>query len=124
MKLFIESASLEAVEDALDVGAVDGVVLGAAASRQAAKALRGLVDKLVDLAVGPIVIEVAVGTVEEMLSRGREMAGLGDEIVLGLPFTREGLEVCRTCFDEGLATLDYSADQDLLSESSYPNGRR
>lgn len=104
MKLFIESASHEAVEDALDIGAADGVVIGSSASGQSAKALRTLIDGLLDLAVGPIVIEVPPADVETGLARARELAAMGDEVVCGLSLTRDGLEVCRTCFDEGIAT--------------------
>ncbi|PKN55740.1 MAG: hypothetical protein CVU56_20005 [Deltaproteobacteria bacterium HGW-Deltaproteobacteria-14] len=104
MKLFIESASHEAVADVVDVGVVDGVVLGPSASRQGAKGLRAIVDALLDLAVGPVVIEVEASEVEASLVRARELAAMGDEVVCGVALSREGLEVCRTCFDEGIAT--------------------
>lgn len=118
VKLFIESASHEAVEDAIDVGVADGVVLGSSASRQGAKSLRAIVDSLLDLAVGPVVIEVAASDVEASLARARELAAMGDEVVCSVALSREGLEVCRVCFDEGIATCIgpcISAAQALLA---------
>lgn len=104
MKLFIESASVEATEEALDIGAVDGVVLGRRASAEPLAALRALADELFDLAVGPVIIDVPMRSVDAALERARELAAFGDEVACRLPVTRDGLTVCRACFDEGIAT--------------------
>jgi len=104
VKLFVESASLEAVEDALDIGAVDGVVLGASASAQGKSALAALAAAFFDLAIGPVVVDLRVRDVDAALARARELAAMGDEIAVRLPASRDGLTVCRACFDEGIAT--------------------
>ena len=104
MKLFIESASLEAVEDAADIGACDGVIVGAEASRQGPKGLKKLVEALIALEVGPIVVAVSSGEAEAMITTARALGGLGEEVVAALPLDRDGLSAAAVCFDEGIAT--------------------
>lgn len=104
VKFFIESADVDAIEDLLDAGLCDGVVLNLGAASESPKALRTLVERLFELAVGPVIVPVAGGSSEAMLARARALGALGDDLVVSLPFTRDGLVACGVAFDEGIAT--------------------
>lgn len=105
MKFFIESADVETIEDLLDANLCDGVVLDLAAARDNPRALRTLVERLFELAVGPVIAPIDGGDSEAMLARARALGALGDDLVVALPFTRAGLVACGVAFDEGIATV-------------------
>jgi transaldolase len=53
-----------------------------------------------------------------MMKQARELAAYGDQVVVKLPLTKDGLKACKTCYDEGIATnvtLCFSASQALLA---------
>lgn len=104
MKVFMETASVEAVEDGLDVALCDGVVITSEAAEKVGKGLKKLVDGLVALEVGPIVVTATGRDAEALLAAARALGALGDDLVAALPLDREGLTAAAVCFDEGIAT--------------------
>lgn len=120
MKIFLDTADLDEIRRAAEAGLIDGITtnpslmaksLGEGDPRAHFAAICELVD-------GPISAEVVATDAEGMITQGRELAGLHENIVVKLPVTEAGLRACRALTGEGIATnltLCFSTVQALLA---------
>jgi transaldolase len=118
MKFFLDTANVTEIKDALAMGMCDGLTTNPSLVAQTGRPFRPLVEEILELVKGPVSLEVTTHAYDEMLSQARELAALGDNVVVKLPLTREGLRACRTCYEEGIAvnlTLCFSPSQALLA---------
>ena len=119
MKFFIDTANLDEIKEANELGLIDGVT-----TNPSLVAKEGNVDfkehlkKICDLVKGDISAEVTALDTEGMLKEGRELAKVADNIVIKVPLTLDGLKACRTFRADGTkvnVTLCFSAAQALLA---------
>jgi transaldolase len=118
MKFFIDSANVDDIREAISLGLCDGVTTNPSLVARTGRPFAAVINDLVALVPGPLSLEVTALDYAGMMSQARELAGYGDQVVVKLPLTREGLKACKTCFDEGIATnvtLCFSAGQALLA---------
>jgi transaldolase len=120
MKIFLDTADLDEIRRAADAGLIDGITTNPSLM---AKALgdgdpREHFQRICDLVDGPISAEVVALDAEGMVTQGRELAALHENIVVKLPITEDGLRACRTLTSEGIdtnLTLCFSTAQALLA---------
>jgi len=120
MKIFLDTADLDEIRRAADAGLIDGITTNPSLM---AKALgdgdpREHFRKICDLVDGPISAEVVALDAEGMVTQGRELAALHENIVVKLPITEDGLRACRKLTSEGIdtnLTLCFSTAQALLA---------
>ncbi|CAN5728749.1 fructose-6-phosphate aldolase [soil metagenome] len=120
MKIFLDTADLDEIRRAADAGLIDGITTNPSLM---AKALgdgdpREHFSKICALVDGPISAEVVALDAEGMVTQGRELAALHENIVVKLPITEDGLRACRTLTGEGIdtnLTLCFSTAQALLA---------
>jgi len=119
MKFFIDTANLDEIREANELGLIDGVT-----TNPSLVAKEGNVDfkehlkKICDMVKGDISAEVTALDVEGMLREGREYAKVAPNVVVKCPLTLEGLKATRTLTAEGTGvnmTLCFSASQALLA---------
>ena len=119
MKFFIDTANLDEIKQANELGLIDGVT-----TNPSLVAKEGNVDfkehlkKICDIVKGDISAEVTALDTEGMLKEGRELAKVADNVVIKVPLTLEGLKACRTFRAEGTkvnVTLCFSEAQALLA---------
>jgi transaldolase len=118
MKFFIDSANVDDIREAIALGLCDGVTTNPSLVAKTGRPFAAVIKDLVALVPGPLSLEVTALDYAGMMSQARELAGYGDQVVVKLPLTRDGLKACKTCFDEGIATnvtLCFSAGQALLA---------
>ncbi len=118
MQFFIDSADIGQIRDAIAMGMCDGVTTNPSLVAKTGKTFQAVIDEIVDTVKGPVSLEVTTNAYDEMIVQARELAAFGDNVVVKLPLTREGLRACRTCFEEGIATnvtLCFSPTQALLA---------
>lgn len=118
MKFFIDSANIDDIREAIAMGMCDGVTTNPSLVAKTGKSFATVIDEIVHTVDGPVSLEVTTLTYDEMMAQARELAGFGDNVVVKLPLTKEGLKACRTCFNEGIATnvtLCFSPSQALLA---------
>jgi transaldolase len=118
MKFFIDSANVDDIREALALGLCDGVTTNPSLVAKTGRPFGDVIRDLVALVPGPLSLEVTALDYDGMMKQARELAGYGDQVVVKLPLTREGLKACKTCFDEGIATnvtLCFTASQALLA---------
>lgn len=119
MKFFIDTANLDEIREANELGLIDGVT-----TNPSLVAKEGDVDfkehlaKICAMVKGDISAEVTALDTEGMLSEGRDLAKVAANVVIKVPLTLDGLKACRTFRAEGTkvnVTLCFSAAQALLA---------
>ena len=121
MKFFIDTAKVEDIREANDMGVICGVTTKPVSDRQRRKRLqRGESKEITTIVDGPISGEVKATTTdaEGMIREGREIAAIHPNMVVKIPMTTEGLKAVKVLSSEGIktnVTLIFSANQALLA---------
>ncbi|HMS43061.1 MAG TPA: fructose-6-phosphate aldolase [Pyrinomonadaceae bacterium] len=119
MKFFIDTANLDEIREANELGLIDGVT-----TNPSLVAKEGNVDfnehiaKICELVKGDVSAEVTALDTEGMLREGRELAKIASNVVIKCPLTLDGLKATRIFREEGTkvnVTLCFSATQALLA---------
>lgn len=119
MKIFLDTAKIEEIRRAKEWGLLDGVTTNPTLLAQTGKPWREAVLEIIrEVPDKPISIEVIDTTWEGMIREARELAKMGDNVVIKIPFTQEGLKAIRVLSQEGIktnVTLIFSPLQALVA---------
>ena len=122
MKFFIDTANLDQIRDAQNLGVLDGVTTNP--SLMAKEGITGRENILkhyvaiCNIVDGDVSAEVIATDYDGMVKEGEELAGLHDQIVVKLPMIKEGVKAAKYFSDKGIktnVTLVFSAGQALLA---------
>ncbi len=122
MKFFIDTANLDQIREAQDLGVLDGVTTNP--SLMAKEGITGRNNILqhykdiCDIVTGDVSAEVISTTYNEMVKEGEELADLHDQIVVKIPMIKEGIKAIKYFSDKGIrtnCTLVFSSGQALLA---------
>ena len=122
MKFFIDTANLEQIKEAQDMGILDGVTTNP--SLMAKEGITGhdnIMKHYVDICnivEGDVSAEVISTDFEGMVREGEALAELHDQIVIKLPMIKDGIKACKYFSDKGIktnVTLVFSPGQALLA---------
>jgi transaldolase len=118
MKFFIDTANIEEIKKAVDMGMVDGVTTNPSLIARENKPFQQIIKEICQVVDGPISAEVIALDAEGMVREGRELAGIHSNIVIKIPMTTEGLKAVKQLADEKIrtnVTLVFSASQALMA---------
>ena len=120
MELFIDTANIEEIRKANDMGVISGVTTNPSLIAKEGRDFRQVIQEIASIVDGPISGEVKATTVdaEGMIAEGREIAAIHPNMVVKIPMTAEGLKACKALTQEGIqtnVTLVFSANQALLA---------
>ena len=118
MKLFIDSGSVEEVEEIAAWGVLSGATTNPSLLAKAEGDPGDIVRRICELVDGPVSAEVVSDQAAGMVAEGRALAGLDDRVVVKVPFSSEGLAATRELASDGIPvnmTLVFSASQALLT---------
>jgi transaldolase len=118
MKFFIDTANIAEIKQAVSMGMVDGVTTNPSLIAREGRDFHEVIKEICGIVTGPVSAEVVSLAAPGMLAEGRELAKIGDNIVIKVPMTTEGLIAAKTFADEGIktnVTLVFSAAQALLA---------
>lgn len=119
MRIFLDTASLEEVQQGVRLGVVSGVTTNPTLlAKEKVSSFRDHIRRLCAIVDGPVSAEVLETTVEGMVREGREIATWAPNVVVKLPTTAAGLEGTTILSREGIAvnqTLCFSPNQALLA---------
>ncbi|AQX07143.1 MULTISPECIES: fructose-6-phosphate aldolase [Elizabethkingia] len=122
MKFFIDTANLEQIKEAQDLGILDGVTtnpsLMAKEGISGAEAIKQHYKTICEIVDGDISAEVLSTTYEEMIKEGEELAAIHPNIVVKIPMIKDGVKALKYFSDKGIktnCTLIFSAGQALLA---------
>lgn len=118
MKFFIDTANIDEIKKANELGMVDGVTTNPSLVSKEGREFKGLIKEICDIVDGPVSAEVLSVDSQGMISEARDLAKLADNIVVKIPLIEEGLKAVRTLSREGIkvnVTLCFSPVQALLA---------
>ena len=118
MKFFLDTANLEELRKGAAWGIVDGVTTNPTLIAREGTTTAEQINKICEIVDGDVSAEVISTTTDEMLSEGRQLAQMHDNVVVKLPLTRDGIKACSVLSGEGIrvnVTLCFSAGQALLA---------
>lgn len=120
MKFFIDTANVEDIKKANDMGVICGVTTNPSLIAKEGRDFNQVIAEIASIVDGPISGEVKATTTdaEGMIAEGREIAKIHKNMVVKIPMTIEGLKATKVLAVEGIkvnVTLIFSANQALLA---------
>jgi transaldolase len=120
MKFFIDTANVEDIKKANDMGVICGVTTNPSLIAKEGKNFNDVIKEITSIVDGPISGEVKATTIkaEDMIVEAREIAKIHKNMVVKIPMTVEGLKAVKILCKEGIktnVTLIFSANQALLA---------
>jgi transaldolase len=120
MKFFIDTAKVEDIKSANDMGIICGVTTNPSLIAKEGRDFVEVIKEITSIVDGPISGEVKATTLdaEGMIKEGREIAKIHPNMVVKIPMTVEGLKATKVLSSEGIktnVTLIFSAAQALLA---------
>jgi len=118
MKLFLDTANLDEIREAAELGLIDGVTTNPSLVAREGLSRDEVIAEICRLVNGPISAEVISTDVDGMIKEARELAKLHDNIVVKVPLTEAGLTTVHRLAPEGIGfnvTLCFSVAQALLA---------
>ncbi len=120
MKFFIDTAKVEDIKKANDMGVICGVTTNPSLIAKEGRVFEEVIAEIASIVDGPISGEVKATTVdaENMIKEGREIAAIHPNMVVKIPMTVEGLKAVKVLASEGIktnVTLVFTANQALLA---------
>ena len=120
MKLFIDTANVEDIRKANDMGVICGVTTNPSLIAKEGRDFNEVIKEITTIVDGPISGEVRATTTdaEGMIQEGREIAAIHPNMIVKIPMTVEGLKAVKVLAAEGIktnVTLIFTANQALLA---------
>ena len=120
MRFFIDTAKVEDIRKANDMGVICGVTTNPSLIAKEGRVFEEVIAEIASIVDGPISGEVKATTTdaEGMIKEGREIAAIHPNMVVKIPMTVEGLKACKVLSAEGIkvnVTLIFTANQALLA---------
>lgn len=120
MKLFIDTANVEDIRKANDMGVICGVTTNPSLIAKEGRDFNEVIREIAAIVDGPISGEVKATTTdaEGMIKEGREIAAIHPNMIVKIPMTVEGLKAVKVLSEEGIktnVTLIFTANQALLA---------
>jgi transaldolase len=104
MELYIDTANLDEIKQAHDLGILDGVTTNPSLIAKEKVDYHKRLAEICKLVKGPVSAEVIATDFGGMMKQGREAAKLAENIVVKLPCTVDGLKACKAFTEEGTKT--------------------
>ena len=119
MKFFIDTANLNEIREAAELGLIDGVTTNPSLiAKEGGVDFKQHIAAICEIVEGDVSAEVTSLDMEGMLREGREYARIAPNVVVKCPLTRDGLKATRRLTDDGTkvnVTLCFSAAQAILA---------
>lgn len=118
MKIFIDSADVDEIREAVSLGLADGVTTNPTLIARSGRNFKEVIGEISALVDGPVSAEVTGLTADEMVEEGLVYAKWSDNVIIKVPLTREGLKACKRLSSDGIGvnvTLCFTANQALLA---------
>jgi transaldolase len=118
MKLFIDTADIQQIEEAYGWGIVDGVTTNPTHVAKTGRPAREVYEQICRLVPGPVSLEALATDPEGILAEARQLAAIAPNVVVKVPITRDGLRAVKQLSSEGIktnVTVAFSPLQALLA---------
>lgn len=118
MRFFIDTANIDEIKEANDLGVVCGVTTNPSLIAKEGRDFTEVVNEITTIVDGPISAEVLSMDHKQMIEEAEKLAAIHDNIVIKIPMCAEGLKAAKDLSEKGIrtnVTLIFSASQALLA---------
>lgn len=118
MKLFVDTAIVDEIREVNDMGVICGVTTNPSLIAKSGRKFEDVVKEITSIVDGPISAEVTAKDPDEMVAQAIPLTKIHKNIIIKIPFNKEGLMACKKMTEKGIktnVTLIFSAAQALLA---------
>ena len=118
MQFFLDTGNVDEIKQALEWGILDGVTTNPTLIAKTGRPFMEVVKEILQLVDGPVSLETVSRDAKGMVEEGRKLAELGDNVVVKIPMTPEGMIAVQELESEGIptnVTLVFSPTQALIA---------
>ena len=118
MEFFIDTADITQIKKYYSLGVVDGVTTNPTLIAKSGRKFVEVIREITEVVKGPISVEAVSATADELVVEAKKLTGFGEQIVVKIPMTAEGLKAVKQLNNMGIktnVTLVFSANQALLA---------
>ena len=118
MKFFIDTANVNEIRKAWDLGVIDGVTTNPSLISKEGREAVSLLKEICSMVKGPVSAEAVSMTADEMVKEAESLAKIHENIVVKIPMTEDGLKAVKKLSGMGIktnVTLIFSPTQALLA---------
>jgi transaldolase len=118
MQFFIDTANIDEIREAVNMGVVDGVTTNPSLIAKTGRPFEEVIREICEVVDGPISAEVIALKADEMIAEARQIAQIHENIVVKIPMTADGIKATATLSKEGIktnVTLIFSPLQALVA---------
>jgi len=118
MKFFIDTANVDEIKEAVELGIIDGVTTNPTLVAKTGRSLKEVISEIVRIVDGPISVEAVSLKKDQIVEEARELSRLHKNIVVKIPFIPEGVKAVKVLSREGIktnVTLVFSPNQALIA---------
>ena len=118
MKFFLDTANVEEIKKALEMGLVDGITTNPTLLAKEKRDPNLTIKEILSLVRGPVNLEVLATDAKGMIAEAKQLTTLGEQVVVKIPMTEEGMKAVRALHEEGIrtnVTLIFQAVQALIA---------
>jgi len=121
MKIFLDTANLESIKKFNDMGLLDGITTNPSLMSKEGGNPKNAMQEITKIIQGDVSLEVVSTNYSGMMEEGKRLREYGDNVVVKVPMTPDGLKACKSLSSEKIpvnVTLIFSANQALLAAKS------
>ncbi|MFN3870650.1 MAG: fructose-6-phosphate aldolase [Aquificaceae bacterium] len=118
MQFFLDTGMVDEIKQALDWGILDGVTTNPTLIAKTGRPFMEVAKEILELVDGPVSLETVSRDAKGMVEEGKRLAELGDNVVVKIPMTPEGIKAVQELESEGIptnVTLVFSPSQALIA---------
>ena len=104
MKFFLDTAFVEEIKAAKEWGILDGVTTNPTLVAKTGKGFMEVVQDILSMVDGPVSLEVVAQDAQGMVKQARQLRSLGEQVVVKIPATQEGIKAVKILSQEGVPT--------------------
>ena len=118
MKIFLDTANLDSIRKFNDMGLLDGITTNPSLMSKEGGNPKNVMAEITKIIKGDVSLEVVSTEYSGMMEEGKRLCEYGNNVVVKVPMTPDGLKACKSFSSEGIpvnVTLIFSANQALLA---------
>ena len=118
MKIFLDTANLQAIKQYNDMGLLDGITTNPSLLAKEGGNPQAAMAEITKIIKGDVSLEVVATDYSGMMDEGHKLKQYGSNVVIKVPMTADGLKACKSFSQEGIpvnVTLVFSPNQALLA---------
>jgi len=123
MKIFLDTANIEAIKRANDTGLLDGITTNPSKVLESGQKFHSVVEEICKIVNGPVSAEAVADNAEDIVKEAELISAIAPNVVIKVPMNIEGLKASKILNEKGIkvnVTMVFAPDQVLLALKTNP----